>query len=65
VGATTGGVRTVAALVTDDDDWRWLVEQPDPADDRVGVHAGCLLVLAVCVLLWLLIIAGAVLLYQV
>lgn len=59
MGATTGGAATVAALVTDDDGdgWPWLAEQPDPGD---RVRGGCLLVLLVCALVWLLIVAGAV-----
>ena len=40
----------------------WFAEQAPPDDDPT-LHPGCLLVVGVCVLLWLLIIVGAVALY--
>jgi hypothetical protein len=39
-----------------DDDWPWCTERPE----HRTFHPGCLLVLLVCVLVWLLVMAGAV-----
>jgi len=45
-----------------DDDWAaWLAEQ-QPDDER-PCSVGCLLVVALCVLFWVLIVAGAVMMY--
>jgi hypothetical protein len=55
-------------MVTDDfDDWAcWLTEQEEweewQQEDRT-FHPGCLLVIGVCVLLWLLVVVLAVTLY--
>jgi hypothetical protein len=55
-------------MVTDDfDDWAcWLTEQEEweewQQEDRT-FHPGCLLVVVVCVLLWVLVVVGAVTLY--
>jgi hypothetical protein len=58
-------------VVTEDDqgfdDWAtWFAEQQQwqeqQQEDRT-FHPGCLLVIGVCVLLWLLVVVGAVTLY--
>jgi len=46
----------------DDDVWRcWFAEQQPP--EHRTFHPGCLLVIVVCVLVWLLVVVGAVTLY--
>ena len=50
------------------DDWAtWFAEQQwqdeQRQQDERTFHPGCLLVIGVCVLLWLLVVAGAVTLY--
>jgi hypothetical protein len=54
--------------VTDDEVWRcWFAEQEEWEEwqqDERTFHPGCLLVIGVCVLLWLLVVVGAVTLYQ-
>jgi hypothetical protein len=47
-------------VVTPEDDWPWCTERTE--DDRT-FHPGCLLVVVVCVLVWLLVVVGAVTLY--
>jgi hypothetical protein len=56
-------------MVTDDfDDWAcWLTEQEEWEEwqqEERAFHPGCLLVVVVCVLLWVLVVVGAVTLYQ-
>jgi hypothetical protein len=45
------------------DELEWWLEQPPPPEQRT-FHPGCLVVVAVCVIIWLAAILGAVQLYK-
>lgn len=48
-----------------DEAWeRWLAREFAPDDDHRTFHPGCLIIIAVCVIIWIAAILGAVQLYR-